>query len=324
MARCLISLGANLGDPLATMRAAVEQLRSQLATADHCFALSRYFRTPPVGGPAGQPPFVNAVLAVDTSLSCVQVWQAIRAVELDLGRQRDRRWEARRIDLDILLYEQQRIWTPHLKVPHPRMCMRRFILLPALDVAANWIDPVSQLSLSELAAPLVSGAASLMLVSQHSVAAEKLIADVAKLSLATPVDRGLSADFRRGRWLSVMSPAELQEHSWQPGTPAKLLVFLTEPSSPAAAVGSRPPTWEERDTSLANLLRLSACSDTAQAGFAHSAWYDEPMLKSAFVSQGLPLVGPRYLLPGEDQAWAIHELVSALEAMDCPIEPLDD
>ncbi len=324
MARCLMSLGANLGDPLETIRAAVEQLRLRLASAGQGFALSRFFRTPPVGGPAGQPPFVNAVLAVDTSLSCVQVWQALRAVEHDLGRQRDRRWEARRIDLDILLYEQQRIWTPHLKVPHPRMCMRRFLLIPALDVAADWIDPVSQCTLAQLAEPLISGAASLMLVSQNTVVGERLIADVARLSLATPVPRTLSAGDQQGRWLSVISPASLQEQNWQPSTPAKLLVFLTEPSSPATEAGTSCVAWEVKHASLASLMRLAAGSDEAQDTASQNAWYEDSRLKSDFLNQGLPLVGPRYLLPSEDQAWAIHELVSALEAMDCPIEPLED
>lgn len=324
MPRCLISLGANLGDPLETIRAAVEQLRSRVTSAGQAFALSRFFRTPPVGGPAGQPPFVNAVLAIETALSCVQVWQAIRAVEHDLGRQRDRRWEARRIDLDILLYEQQRIWTPHLKVPHPRMCMRRFILIPALDVAADWIDPVSQCSLAQLANPLSSGAASLMLISQNAAVGERLIADVARLSLATPIPSALAAGERPGRWLSVLSPATLQQQAWQPSMPAKLLVFLTEPSSPDIDAGTSRVAWEEKHASLANLLRLAVASDEAHDIAAHNAWYEAATLKSAFLSQGLPLAGPRYLLPAEDQAWATHELVSALEAMDCPIEPLQD
>ena len=324
-----MSLGANLGDPLETIRAALKLLRLRLAPTDQRFALSRFFRTPPVGGPAGQPPFVNAVLAVDTSLTCNQVWQAIRGVEHDLGRQRDRRWEARRIDLDILLYEQQRIWTPHLKVPHPRMCMRRFILIPALDVAANWVDPVTQCTLAQLAEPLINGAASLMLVSQNAVVGDRLIADVARLSLATPVPRALSAGELQdrelqGRWLSAISPASLQEQSWQSSTLAKLLVFLSEPSSPPTETGTSLLAWEERHASLASLLRLAAGSDEVQDTASHNAWYEDSRLKSAFLSQGLPLVGPRYLLPGEDQAWAIHELVSALEAMDCPIEPLED
>ncbi len=144
MARCLISFGANLGVPAITIGQAAQQIQQLLGQRLQSFQLSRLVRTPAVGGPAGQPPFVNAVAALDvTECSAWDVWHIVREVEHALGRVRQERWEARRIDLDVLMFDDQRVWTPQFKLPHPRMVMRRFILQPAMDVAAEWIEPVS-------------------------------------------------------------------------------------------------------------------------------------------------------------------------------------
>jgi 2-amino-4-hydroxy-6-hydroxymethyldihydropteridine diphosphokinase len=305
MPQCLISLGANLGDPLSSICTAAELLRHKLRASGGTFELSRLFRTPPVGGPAGQPPFVNAVAAVNTEQTSLQVWQAIRDVEQELGRERDRRWEARRIDLDILLYDQERIWTPHLKVPHPRMCMRRFILLPALDVAADWIDPVTRLSIRDLAAPLQSGPGSLCLVADDTLSARTCLEQVAQLASAQLVPVGQSPNSSGVRWLCLLSNAEFQRRAGDGPPPRaltpKLIVFLTEPSA------DRSEDWETQQLPLAAQLELleNRAADASIPGFEMPGW-----------------MGPRYLLPGGDRQWAIHELVSALEAMDCPIEPI--
>lgn len=326
MPRCLISLGANLGDPLKTIGAATELLQHRLQIISQAFNLSRLFRTPPVGGPAGQPPFVNAVLAVETRLSSLEVWQAIRDVEQELGRQRDRRWEARRIDLDILLYEQQRIWTPHLKIPHPRMCMRRFILLPALDVAADWIEPVTRQSLRELAEPLQAGPGSLWLVSKDREIAQPWLDEVAELAVAqivaTQDDQACAP--RGSRWISLVSLAEFEQAVAQSavqgsapglGVSPKLTVFLAEPSADPRAA------WETQHLELAERLRLSdpGWQPDAQSPVAGVASVAEATPELALTSGWC---APRYLLPGDDRQWAIHEMLSALEAMDCPIEPI--
>ncbi len=310
MPRCLISLGANLGDPLHAIHSAVELLRQRLRGDEISglagFELSRPFRTPPVGGPAGQPPFINAVAAIDTRLTLHQVWQTIRAVEQELGRERDRRWEARRIDLDILLYEQQRIWTPHLKVPHPRMCMRRFILIPASDVAAAWLDPVTGRTIGELAQPLQSGPGSLCLVASDTVTAQSWLDEVAKLAMAASVPAEQQPSARGSRWVSLVSTADFErqmlDESLAPGEPRpKLTVFLTNASQAPAS------DWENQQLRLAQQLQLlgESSSDSNRQDRELPDW-----------------VGPRYLLPSDDGQWAVHEMVAALEAMDCPIEPI--
>ncbi len=169
MPRCLISFGANLGVPAITIRQAAEQIEQMLGSRLHASQMSRLVRTPAVGGPSGQPPFVNAVAALEVTgdTTAWDLWHIVREVEHRLGRVRQERWEARRIDVDVLLFDDQRVWTPQFKLPHPRMIMRRFILEPACDVAAEWLEPVSGWSIRQLAAWLTRWPASVVLISTN-------------------------------------------------------------------------------------------------------------------------------------------------------------
>lgn len=317
MDRCLISLGANIGNPLETIRTAAELLRSRLAGTQSEYRLSRYFRTPPVGGPSGQPPFVNAVVAVHTELTAHEVWQAIREVESELGRQRDRRWEARRIDLDILLYGELRIWSPQLKIPHPRMCMRRFILVPALDVAPAWIDPVSGWSIAQLAAALQTGPGNLLLISDDKERHAAWLPEIAQQTRAEviPLEANLTAP--SARWLCLASMVEMRQLTETAGQLplAKLVMFLTSPTG-----HSGPPApasdWEVQHQRLAESLQLAPPQLSAIQPSAIQSNAKPPLQLPPTLS------GPRYLLSGDDRSWAIHEIVSALEAMDCPVEPI--
>ncbi len=327
---CLISFGANLGNPADTIRQAAKLLQQQLQLDDTNFRLSRLFGTPPVGGPVGQPPFVNAVAALRTTANPWSVWQHIREIELTLGRRRNQRWEARAIDLDILLFDHARIWSPQLKIPHPRMAMRRFILVPALDVAERWIDPVSQLSITDLASRLQARPASVLVVGQRSAGIERLALDAARKAMAEWVDPLISTEqsvrgapepletdapvievfqlkrgvdrqpgLSHGRWIGFL-PSEMLNES---------RLLLTE-QRPKLTMVIAPPmaqegaAWEDLYRSMAERMELS---DPPRSDGACAKW---------------PIDGPRYLLAGDDLQWAEHEIVSALEAMDCPIEPI--
>lgn len=297
MSRCLVSFGANLGDAAQTIQAAAHLLRERLGLEDRHYHLSRLFKTPPVGGPAGQPPFVNAVAAIETDRSEWQVWAVIRELEMHFGRERNQRWEARKLDLDILLYDNHRIWTPHLKIPHPRMCMRRFILLPACDVAANWLDPVSNLSLQTLASNLQNQPANLCLVSTSTGSATNILAEVARLSGAQwsssskqHIDAPVNLSV--GRWVEMLASSNLGTLSNSMAT--NLWVFL------AAKTELDGVAWEDYHRNTAAKLNLIP-------GSTGAPW-------------NLP--GARYLLASDDTDWAVHELVAALEAMDCPVEAL--
>ena len=137
MTAAYVALGANLGDPLATLRWAREVL-ARLGTVTGVSAL---YRTAPVGGPAGQPDYLNAVLRLETALSPPDLLAALHGLEAEAGRERRERWEARILDLDLLLYGEE-VWaTPDLTLPHPRAWDRAFVLAPLADLAPELVHP---------------------------------------------------------------------------------------------------------------------------------------------------------------------------------------
>jgi 2-amino-4-hydroxy-6-hydroxymethyldihydropteridine diphosphokinase len=148
MADCLISLGSNLGDRQAILDAAVARLREHPAISE--LRCSRWHETLPVGGPAGQPPYLNGAARLETSLSPRELLVLLQEIENQFGRQRFERWGPRTLDLDLLLYDDLVINTPELALPHPRMPERRFVLEPALEVAAEMVHPTTGRSIARL------------------------------------------------------------------------------------------------------------------------------------------------------------------------------
>ncbi len=148
MPRCLVALGSNLGDRRQSIERAVEWLALQ-PYIDSVRCSSRH-ETAPIGGPPDQPPFLNAAVSFETTLSAEAVHAVLQTIEDALGRRRVARWEARPIDLDLLLYGDETIDTPSLTVPHPRMAWRRFVLQPAAEVAAEMTHPVIGWTIGQL------------------------------------------------------------------------------------------------------------------------------------------------------------------------------
>lgn len=135
-----IGLGANLGDAEATVRAAMAALDRLPST--RVLACSRLFRTPAWGNEA-QPAFINAAVSVQTGLAAADLLEALLQTERDFGRIRlqGERWGPRTLDLDLLLYGDQVIDLPQLRVPHPHLHERAFALLPLADIAAGALIP---------------------------------------------------------------------------------------------------------------------------------------------------------------------------------------
>jgi 2-amino-4-hydroxy-6-hydroxymethyldihydropteridine diphosphokinase len=127
MTRAYVGLGANLGDREATIRAALAELPGLVA-------VSELRETDPVGV-VDQPAFLNGAAALDTDLSPRELLDALLSIERELGRERRERWGPRTIDLDLLLYGEERIDEPGLTVPHPRLHERRFALEPLAELA---------------------------------------------------------------------------------------------------------------------------------------------------------------------------------------------
>ena len=129
-----IALGANLGDPAAQVNDALPTLDSLPATRLQC--VSSLYRTAPVGV-SGQADFINAVCAVETALAPEVLLDALLTLETRFGRRRDYPLAPRPLDLDLLLYAEQIIDTPRLILPHPRMHLRAFVLVPLCEIAPD-------------------------------------------------------------------------------------------------------------------------------------------------------------------------------------------
>ena len=149
----LVGLGANLphpqhGLPADTLRAALSCFPGENMTVAGC---SRFFKSAPVPA-SDQPWFVNAVARIETDLSPSMVLAALHRIEAAFGRIRQRRWEARILDLDLLDYNGIILAEPPPapKIPHPRLAGRAFVLLPMVDIAPDWVHPVTKKPLSAL------------------------------------------------------------------------------------------------------------------------------------------------------------------------------
>lgn len=148
MAHCLIGLGSNLGDRPDHLRRAMLALARLPAT--RLLARSRFHETAPLGGPAGQGRFLNAAAVAETSLEPLRLLAELQAIERTHGRGAAVRWAARPLDLDLLLYGRQVVETPSLAAPHPRMTYRRFVLQPAVEIAAGMLHAESQWTVGRL------------------------------------------------------------------------------------------------------------------------------------------------------------------------------
>lgn len=138
MSLAYVALGANLADPVAQVRSALGALAalpdSQLLRA------SSLYRTAPVGI-HHQPDFINAVAAIETRLAPPALLAALFAVEAQFGRRRDFHHAPRTLDLDLLLYDNLVIDSSLLRLPHPRMHLRAFVLAPLLEIAPACLIP---------------------------------------------------------------------------------------------------------------------------------------------------------------------------------------
>jgi len=113
-------------------------------------AASRPRETRPIGGPPGQPAFLNGAFLLETDFSPDDVHGVIAAVENTLHRERAERWGPRTIDLDLLLYDDAVLDRPGLTIPHPRMSTRRFVLEPCVEIAPDFLHPLAGCSVRDL------------------------------------------------------------------------------------------------------------------------------------------------------------------------------
>jgi 2-amino-4-hydroxy-6-hydroxymethyldihydropteridine diphosphokinase len=136
--RVYVALGGNLDDPMGHVRRAIADLDAMTDT--RLVRASHLYRNPPLG-PQDQPDYVNAVACLDTALSPQEVLDGALAIERAHGRVRGERWGPRTLDIDILLFDDRVISQERLRVPHPALTERSFVLYPLLEIAPDLIVP---------------------------------------------------------------------------------------------------------------------------------------------------------------------------------------
>jgi len=146
MDRVAIALGSNLGDRAAHLDFAVSRLRSAFSN----LKVSHYYDTEPVDVPGDQGRFLNAAAVGSTTAPARDVLELLLSIERERGRERPFPNAARTLDLDLILFGSAVIDEPGLVVPHPRFRERRFVLEPLAEIASDFVDPVTGLTVRAL------------------------------------------------------------------------------------------------------------------------------------------------------------------------------
>ena len=347
--RTLVSLGANLGDAQRTIDSAAQSMIQ--AFGRDSLSFSRLYKTAAVGGPAGQEDFFNAVAIIESNRTAFEIWQFLHQTEQTLGRHRLKRWEARRIDLDVLLHESridkqgplrpEVVWTPTFKVPHPRMTMRTFVLTPACDIAPDWIEPVTEQTLKDLSARLDRIASErrlpiFLLSCESSSTIEMLIQSLQRSVPALSLTRDPEPTiFRDGQpWIVFCQVPKLSPN--KSDIPTCSLAATYQPIH--AAITSRIQQTRSTHSPLHSSIHFDHWMHVCQSpdpSISHWEDFCRPWADALGMTGRLAinyLAGrdrdpvflnnaPPYLLAADDIDWASHEIVAATEAMSCPIQP---
>jgi 2-amino-4-hydroxy-6-hydroxymethyldihydropteridine diphosphokinase len=141
-----LCLGSNVGNKKDHLVTALRLLGN---AGVRITAVSGLYETEPVGLKA-QPDFYNVCATAETSLDPQQLLEKIKAIELEMGRVKADKWGPRIIDIDILFYSNIIISTEKLRIPHPEITQRRFVLEPLSEIAGDFLDPASKKTIKEL------------------------------------------------------------------------------------------------------------------------------------------------------------------------------
>jgi 2-amino-4-hydroxy-6-hydroxymethyldihydropteridine diphosphokinase len=146
--KVFLGLGSNLGDRAAFLQGAVDALKQ--VNGVKVVWCSSVYDTEPYGR-KDQAAFLNAAVEIETALSPAELFPSLKRIEHQIGRTSSERWGPREIDIDLLLYDGLVYEDDHLKVPHPELARRKFVLIPLREIAPDLIHPVSGYTVEDLA-----------------------------------------------------------------------------------------------------------------------------------------------------------------------------
>ncbi len=138
MSKVFLSIGGNLGDRFENISLAlinISQLVGSIKKQSSIYETKAW-------GKENQPDYLNLALEIETKLLPEELLKITQQIEINLGRKRHEKWDARTIDIDILFYDHEIINLDFLKIPHPLINIRKFVLLPLFEIAADFIHPV--------------------------------------------------------------------------------------------------------------------------------------------------------------------------------------
>jgi 2-amino-4-hydroxy-6-hydroxymethyldihydropteridine diphosphokinase len=330
MPLCLIGLGSNLGDRSRALDDAVARLGRHPQV--RLVSTSPWLETCAVGGPPGQPDYLNGVVLVETSLAPEALLGVLQGIERELGRRRDERWAPRTIDLDLLLYDQVVRSGPPPVLPHPRMAWRRFVLEPAAAVAGGMIHPEIGWTVRQLldhlnATPWYVAICGVVGSGKTLVARQVAQGSGARLLAASStLENALE-------WLEeVTGLLQADRPEWQTSDLATVSDFWLEASLAAARLFLPAAQWEAYrarwEASRARVVRprlIVLLEPPAEevlrrlgSRSGSPAWTAEQVERTAAAITAAALQpgqGPLLRLPGADPAAAVAEVLAALEAM---------
>lgn len=146
MYKVYLLLGGNLGDREKLLSSAIDALKLRIG---RLLLTSSIYETSAWGN-ENQPKFLNQALVLETELNAFEVLDIIQEIEKRLGRKRDEHWGARTIDIDILFFDSEIIESERLKIPHPLIDMRKFVLLPLMEIIPDYLHPILKINVESL------------------------------------------------------------------------------------------------------------------------------------------------------------------------------
>lgn len=339
MSTCLISIGSNQGDPVTQITTSLDLLGQHRHIDVN--AVSTLRESKPVGGPPGQEEFLNAAVRVDTHLSPQSLLGELQRIEDRLGRTRETRWGSRIIDLDLLLYDDLVLRTEELEVPHPRMAFRRFVVEPANEIASDMFHPRIGWPISQIATHLETGCDYIALTGisetgktaiARSVAdrvpVNILLSDVSGSDVLGHEPAKIVAEEkvildRRVEMLKTIPRARSRDMAtftlsdfWFEQSAAYVKCSLAPEfqAEPLLALDALVPVVP-RPKLLVVLENPVASEDRSELEEARSFDRTSQLQMRIVERSQIPNRGPTLWLDAQDPAWAVEEIVAAIEAM---------